>query len=225
MSAGRVVLLAGGSGLVGRALLQRLLADATVGRVLALRRRAGSAWPAHSKLQLLDVDFADLPALPPVDEVFIALGTTIRQAGSQAAFRAVDFDAVLAVARAAQAAGARRLYLVSAMGADAGSAVFYNRVKGEAEQALRALGFDSVVFARPSLLLGDRTALGQPERAGEAWAMRLSRPLGGLLPAAVRPIAADDVAAALIAAARENHSGLRVLSSAAMQGAANASAR
>lgn len=220
MSAGRVALLAGGSGLVGRALLQRLLADATVGRVLALRRRAGSGWPAHPKLQLLDVDFAELPALPPVDEVYVALGTTIRQAGSQAAFRAVDFDAVLATARAAKAAGARRLLLVSALGADAKSSVFYNRVKGETEAALLALGFASTVFARPSLLLGDRDALGQPARAGEAWAMRLASPLGRLLPAAWRPIAADDVAAALIAAAGEDRPGPRWLSSAAMQGAA-----
>lgn len=217
----RRVLLAGGSGLVGRALLERLLADPGVSSLLALRRRAGSGWPSHAKLQVLDVDFAALPILPSLDEVFIALGTTIRQAGSQAAFRAVDYEAVLTTARAAQAAGASRVYLVSAMGADAGSAVFYNRVKGEAEEAVGALGFESTVLARPSLLKGDRAALGQPARAGEGWALRLFAPLGALLPAGLRPIAADDVAAALVSAAREPQPGLRVLSSAAMQGAAS----
>jgi len=104
---------------------------------------------------------------PAVDDVFIALGTTIKVAGSREAFRAVDFDAVVAVARAARAAGATRLGVVSAMGADSRSPVFYNRVKGEMEDAVQGLGFETVVIARPSLLAGDRTALKQAPRPGE----------------------------------------------------------
>jgi uncharacterized protein YbjT (DUF2867 family) len=139
------------------------------------------------------------------------------QAGSQQAFRAVDFDAVLNVARAARAAGARSCAGVSALGADAGSKVFYNRVKGEAEQALRALGFARLVLARPSLLSGDRATLGQPGRRGESWALRLSLPLSPLIPARWRPIAAERVARAMRLAIAQDTGAVCVLESAQMQ--------
>ncbi|MBB5203413.1 uncharacterized protein YbjT (DUF2867 family) [Inhella inkyongensis] len=219
-SAARRVLLAGGSGLIGRELLARLLADPRCTELHALLRRRPADWPEHPKLRTQIVDFAVLPALPPLDDAYIALGSTIKQAGSEAAFRAVDFDAVLAVARAARAAGMRRLMVVSALGADAGSRVFYNRVKGEAEQALQALGFERLVLARPSLLLGDRAALGQPIRRLEHLAATVLKPLLRVVPGAVRPIAAADVAAALHAAAWVKAPGLRVLESSAMQAAA-----
>ncbi len=138
-------------------------------------------------------------------------------AGSQAAFRAIDFDANLAVARAAKAAGARRVGLVSAMGADARSRIFYSRVKGELEEALSALGFEGIVIARPSFLAGDREALGQPARTGEKVGLRVSALLRPLIPANYRAIAAIDVARALLArvpAAR----GRVVVLSGAMQG-------
>jgi uncharacterized protein YbjT (DUF2867 family) len=165
------------------------------------------------------VDFAALPALPPAEEAYCALGTTIAAAGSQPAFRAVDFDAVLAFARAAQAAGVRRLGVVSALGADARSSNFYSRVKGEAEAALGALGLPSLVIARPSLLDGERSALGQPARRGEALALALAlaRPLAGLIPKAWRPVPAERVARALLAAVAEGRPGVRVLDSAALQ--------
>lgn len=191
----RSVMLAGATGLVGGALLDGLLADASVARVVALTRRALAR--QDDKLSVIVVDFAALPTLPAVDEVYLALGTTIKVAGSQQAFRAVDFDANLAVARAALTAGARRAGLVSAMGADAGSRVFYNRVKGELEDAVCALPFDGIVIARPSLLVGDRSSLGQPVRRGEQIGESLARALGPLVPARLRPIAAADVAAAL----------------------------
>jgi uncharacterized protein YbjT (DUF2867 family) len=172
---------------------------------------------AHPKLTPRVVDFAALPPLPPLDEIYLALGTTIKAAGSQAAFRAVDFDANLAVARAALAAGARLAGLVSAMGADAKSRVFYNRVKGELEEALARLSFEGLVIARPSLLTGDREALGQPKRTAEKVATVVSKLLDPLIPANYRPIAATDVARALLArvpAAR----GRVVLLSGEMQG-------
>jgi uncharacterized protein YbjT (DUF2867 family) len=156
-------------------------------------------------------------ALPHCDDAYIALGTTIKVAGSQAAFRAVDFDAVVTTARAARAAGATRLAVVSALGANAASAVFYNRVKGEMEQAVRQLGYESVVIAQPSLLAGNRASLGQPTRAGEEWAMRLLRPVMGLVPAGVRPIAAKTVATALVDATLAGNPGVRILSSREMQ--------
>jgi uncharacterized protein YbjT (DUF2867 family) len=212
---GRSVLVAGGSGLIGRELLQILLADPSVSEVHALGRRELPL--RHPALIQHRADFAALPALARVQEAFIALGTTIKVAGSQAAFRAVDFDAVVAVAKAARAAGATRLGVVSAMGADARSPVFYNRVKGEMEQAVGALGFETLVIARPSLLVGDREALGQPARAGEEIGLRVSRWLAPLIPANLRPIAAAAVARALVRAVRET-TGQRVLLSGQMQG-------
>jgi uncharacterized protein YbjT (DUF2867 family) len=215
----RTVLLAGATGLVGRALLQQLLEHAAVSHVHVLLRRAAPSLEAHSKLVLHVVDLAHLRRLPRVDDVYIALGTTIKTAGSQQAFRQVDHDHVIAIARTAREAGAKRLAVVSALGADRDSRVFYNRVKGEMEADAAALGYDSVCFAQPSLLLGDRAALGQPERFGEVWASRLLRPVMPLVPRGVRPIAAHDVAAAMIAATLSPRPGVHRLASARMQGA------
>ena len=189
--------MAGATGLVGRAILEGLLADGSVAAVHALGRREPGL--SHPRLTSHVVDFAALPPLPPLDEVYLALGTTIKAAGSQPAFRAVDFDANLSAARAALAAGAKRAGLVSAMGADAKSRVFYNRVKGELEEALALLPFEGLVIARPSLLLGDREALGQPARSAERVATAVSRLLGPLIPANYRPVAATNVARALLA--------------------------
>lgn len=221
----RCLLLAGGTGLVGRAVLAELAAraaaDAPRGPVLALLRRAPDA-ALHAALRaagaqaLVAADLSSPPPLPPVDDALIALGTTIAVAGSPAAFRAVDHDAVLAVARAARQAGARRLAVVSALGANARSSVFYNRVKGEMEQAVAGLGFDSLVIAQPSLLAGDRQALGQPARPAEQWTLRLLGPVQRLLPASVRPIEAARVARSLLRALDHGQAGRQLLSSAAL---------
>jgi uncharacterized protein YbjT (DUF2867 family) len=193
----RTILLAGATGLVGRELLRGLLADASASKVHALGRKA----PVESnpKLTFQSVDFAALPPLPHVDQCYIALGTTIKVAGSQEAFRAVDFDAVVNTAKAAKAAGATRLGVVSAMGADTKSSLFYSRVKGEMEDALSQLGFDALVIARPSMLAGDRASLGQPVRGGEELATKISRWLGAIIPANYRSIDAASVARALLA--------------------------
>jgi uncharacterized protein YbjT (DUF2867 family) len=210
----RTALVAGASGLVGREILRGLLAHETVGTVHSLGRRELAL--SDPRLTQHRVDFRALPALPKVDEVYLALGTTIKVAGSQEAFRAVDFEANLAVARAARAAGATRLGLVSAMGADAKSRLFYNRVKGEVEEALAGLGYECLVIARPSFLAGDRGSLGQPERGGEKLALRMSQWLRPIIPAKLRSIAAADVAAALLRNV-PTASGTQVLLSDAMQ--------
>jgi uncharacterized protein YbjT (DUF2867 family) len=213
----RSVALAGATGLVGRELLAGLLADADVAEVHALARRPLQT--RHPKLVEHVVDFRAVPTLPALDEVYLALGTTIKVAGSQEAFRAVDYEANLAVARAARAAGARRAGLVSAMGANARSSVFYNRVKGELEEALAREGFDALVIAQPSLLLGDRESLGQPARPVETFMRRADGLMRHLLPRKLRPIDVRDVAAALLAQV-PHASGRVVLSSGDMQGAA-----
>lgn len=192
----RKVLLAGATGLVGGLMLQALLADRTVCEVHALSRRPLAV--NHPKLQVHLVDFRDLPALPQTDEVYLALGTTIKVAGSKAAFRAVDFDANLAVAQAAFAAGARRMGLVSAGASNAKSAMFYNRVKGELEDALKAMPFTALVIAQPSLLLNYRDGLGQPTRYGEIIAIPVAKLLAPILPGAYKPVRAQAVAQALV---------------------------
>lgn len=215
----RVVLLAGASGLVGRHILEALLADASVAAVHSLGRRALPV--THAKLTQHQVDFPTLaqspPALPHIDEALIALGTTIKVAGSQDAFRAVDFSAVVAVAQAAQFAGATRLGVVSAMGADIGSKIFYNRVKGETEDTLKAMGFATLVIARPSFLAGDRESLGQPVRGGEKLALQVSKWLAPLIPANYRSVDVRKVAAGLLAGVREGKPGVRVLESGELQ--------
>jgi uncharacterized protein YbjT (DUF2867 family) len=214
----RTALLAGATGLVGRALLSLLLASKQYRRVHVLLRRAAPDIAASTKLKVHHVDFAKLPAaFPMANDVFITLGTTIESAGSEAAFRQVDFVFVVNTARAARAAGATRLAVVSALGADAQSRVFYNRVKGEMEAAIAQLGYDSIVIARPSLLLGDRAALGQPIRGREMWATRLLGPIGWMVPRAVRPISARAVASAVLTATLTAQPGVRVLKSGAMQ--------
>ena len=215
----RTALLAGSSGLVGSALLPLLLASNAYGQTHALLRRALPGLTASQKLTLHVVDFQALPLLPPVDDVYIALGTTIKVAGSEAAFRLVDFDAVVNTARASRAAGATRLAVVSALGADVESRVFYNRVKGEMQAAVCAMGYTRVVIAQPSLLLGNRATLGQPKRSGEEWAMRLLGPVMRLVPRSVRPIPATAVASALVAAMVDQETGVRVLRSAHMSSA------
>jgi uncharacterized protein YbjT (DUF2867 family) len=165
-------LIAGASGLVGRHLLDLLLAAPEYDRVVSLGRRQLEI--AHPKLTQLVVDFAALDlALAGVrcDDVYCCLGTTIRQAGSRENFRAVDHAAVLAVGWAAQRRGALRFFLVSALGADPRSRIFYNRVKGETEEALLVLDFGTLALFRPSLLLGRRVhaRLGERVMAAVLW--------------------------------------------------------
>lgn len=216
--AARVALVAGATGLVGQAVLAGLLTDKHYTAVHAVGRRHLAL--THPKLTSHAVDFLNLTSLPGiehVDDVFIALGTTIKVAGSEAAFRAVDFDAVLAIARAARQAGARRLGVVSAMGADPDSSVFYNRVKGEMEAALRALHFPVLVIARPSLLTGNRTSLKQAKRLGETLgsvAMHWFKPL---IPLNYQAIPAEQVGQSLVDAVRDAKDGTHLLLSGQLQ--------
>jgi uncharacterized protein YbjT (DUF2867 family) len=216
----RVALVAGATGLVGQAVLAALLADKTYSAVHCVGRRKLSL--QHPKLAQHVVNFAapsSFSGLPHIDDCFIALGTTIKVAGSQAAFHAIDHDAVEAVARAAYARGATKLGVVSAMGASATSTIFYNRVKGEMEISLDGIGFKTLVIARPSMLAGNREALHQPTRAGEKIGLVLTLALRPLIPANYRSISADDVAAALTRTVKSTRSGVVRLLSGDMQGA------
>lgn len=199
--------VAGGSGLVGGELLKLLLADEGVATVVAVGRRKLAI--EHAKLRQAVIDFAapaGLDALPAPEAAFCSLGTTIKQAGSKEAFRAVDFDAVVAFAKAARARGATTFVHVTALGADAKSSVFYNAVKGQVEDAVAEIGFARVVALRPSLLDGDRAESRPMERV----ALAVSRTLGPLL-GKYRPTPASAVAAAMLDAARSDGPGRHVL--------------
>jgi uncharacterized protein YbjT (DUF2867 family) len=208
----RNALLAGATGLVGRALAAQWPGPQALH--LLVRREVPAAGPAQ---RVHVVDFSALPPLPKAEWAFCCLGTTIAVAGSQAAFRAVDHDAVLAFARAAVAAGVTHFAVVSALGASARSASFYNRTKGEMEVALQGIGFRHLVIARPSLLAGDRASLAQKPRLGEALALAVTRPIAGLIPKAWRPIEAATLARALVRALAQSAPGVTVLESAALQ--------
>lgn len=212
------VWVAGASGLVGRALLQELLG--TPLQIHALLRRQVDDLPKSARLSQHLVDFrrADLGGpLPQAHAVYICLGTTIAQAGSEAAFQAVDHEAVLNVARAARVLGIRRCAVVSALGADPHASVFYNRVKGEMEASLQALGFERLVIARPSLLDGPRASLGQAPRMAERCALALLRPVQALIPARWRPIQARRVARAMMLVLSQRGPAVQVLESAELQ--------
>lgn len=199
----RTALLAGATGLIGRELLTLLLDDSETAEVVALTRRP-IATP-HPKLQQGVVEFEQLESfvLPPVDDFYCCLGTTMKRAGSREAFREVDLVYPLTIARMALAAGCTRCLFVSSLGANLASNVYYSRIKGELERDIAAVGFDTTYAFRPSLLAGDRDEF----RAGESIALVVTQPIAWLLPSRYRPIAADDVARAMQACAKRTRSG------------------
>lgn len=209
------VMVLGASGLVGGHVLERLLADPAVPQVVApVRRPLGQA---HTKLDSPQVDFERLPADAPwwqVDAAICALGTTRAQAGSREAFARVDHDYPLAAARCLRTHGCPAFVLNSAMGADPGSAIFYNRVKGELERDLRTLGFESLVLVRPGLIGGERE---QP-RPAEQLGQRVLGALGPVLPRRLRVNPAEAIAAAMVDAALQPVPGVREIESARLTG-------
>ncbi|WP_439113481.1 NAD-dependent dehydratase [Hydrogenophaga sp.] len=203
------LMLVGATGLVGHCVLQQALADARVHQVVAPTR---SALSPHPKLLNPLVDFDQWPVDAEwwaVDAVVCTLGTTIKVAGSQAAFYRVDHDYPLQVARLARQHGAKAYALNSALGADPASRVFYSRTKGELERDLQALGYGSLTSVRPGLIGGER----QQQRPAEQLAVRLSTWLQPLLPRRYRVVPADRIAHHLLEAALAAAPGVRVLMS------------
>ena len=203
------LILAGATGLVGAQVLRLALADARVTTVIALARKP---LLAHPKLLAPAIDFDALPqdaAWWRADAVICALGTTMKVAGSQAAFRRVDFDYPLAVARLAHAAGTPAYVLNSATGANAASRFFYNRIKGELEAALATLGFASLTHVRPGLIGGQRATI----RAGEAALGFILKVLAPVLPERWRINPAGRIAQALLEAAITATPGIQVITS------------
>ena len=201
------LILIGATGLVGREVLRLALSDTRVTAIVAPVRKP---LPAHPKLDAPLVDFDRLPADAPwwqADAVICTLGTTMKVAGTRQAFRRVDHDYPLAAARLALAAGTRAYALNSAAGANAASRFFYNRVKGDLERDLEALGFTSLTHVRPGLIGGER----EEARAGEGAALRVLRVLGPVLPRRWRINPAPRIASALLEAALAGTPGVHVV--------------
>lgn len=209
----KTALLLGATGLVGAELLTRLRAEPFYDRIVVFTRRPLSDLDDDPKVEARVIDFDDpdsyLTYLDGIDHVYCALGTTNKKTPDKTAYRKVDVVYPYELAEAAQVHGAEHYLLVSALGADPDSRVFYNRIKGELELMLRDLRFRSLTIAHPSLLLGERDEF----RLGEAIMKRLSF----LFPPKYKPIHARTVAAALVAAGTADEPGVHVLSSRTMR--------
>ena len=205
----RTALLLGGSGLVGGFCLQRLLEEERYTKIISLGRRELPV--SHPKLSQHSIAFESLESidLHPIDDVFCALGTTIGKAGSQEAFRRVDFDFTVAAARLGMKHGAQQFGLVSSISADPKSGNFYLRTKGEVEKAIMDLYYPALRIFRPSLLVGDR----KESRLGEKLAIYASKVLQYALVGSLRkyrPIEAATVANAMVAAGKSGDTGVHI---------------
>lgn len=213
----RVAVVAGATGLVGSSLLSGLLESHGYLRVHVFTRRSPEIRHPKLSVHLIDFDHAadTLPDIP-VDDVFCTLGTTIKKAGSQPAFRRVDHEYVVSLGKWAETQGAGRFLVVSSMGADAGSKVFYSRVKGEMEEEVSRLNIGQIMFFRPSLLMGKRSE----KRFGEMIAQAVMGATGFLFAGPLsdfRGIPAGRVAKAMIRAAGTDKKGVTIYRSGEIQ--------
>ena len=220
MAARRIALVAGSTGLTGGHLLTQLLKDDRYLRIISLVRKASPTTNRNHLQQV--VDFNKLPALSKADDAYCCLGTTIKKAGSQAAFRKVDFEFVLNFALAAKNAGARRFLVVSSIGANARSNIFYSRIKGEMENASHEIGFGALHIFQPSLILGER----KEQRAVESLGIAIFNVMGVAMLGPMRkyrPINSTTIAKAMIEAAFSDSVGTNTYQSDAIENLSSSS--
>jgi len=208
----KIALLAGSTGLIGNQLLELLLLDSHYSKIIALSRKPLSITNPKLENIVLEVEQLGNHQLK-ADDVFCCLGTTMKQAGSKAAFRKVDFDYPLQLAKILKANGAQQLLLVSALGANKNSGIFYNQVKGEVEGAITSVGFKALHIFRPSLLLGSR----KDHRSGEEAAKVFYKIFGFLIPKKYQGLESIKVARAMQSLAKQEHTGVSVYESNALQ--------
>lgn len=211
----KTAVIAGATGLIGRQLLEALLSSRRYSSVVALTRRPLAL--THPHLRNIITDFQDLgKALADIalDDVFCCLGTTMAKAGSRDKFYEVDFQFPLNLAIATRGLGAKQYLLVSAVGADAHSKVYYNRVKGEVEKAISEVGFDTLHVFRPSLLLGPRAE----KRTGEEIAKTLYKIFSFAVPPKYKAISSEKVVEAMVAFAARDMQGTFIHESRDLQG-------
>ncbi|PJZ54750.1 oxidoreductase [Leptospira adleri] len=207
----KIALVAGASGLIGKYLLEEMSRSGEYSKVYALVRKSGSVVGAEEIVA--DFDTLSATSIPKgVSDVFCSLGTTISKAGSQENFRKVDYEYVIKLAELAKSAGVKSFLVVSALGADFKSMIFYNRVKGEMERDLEKIGFTFTGIFRPSLLEGEREEV----RFGETVGHYLSKVVNPFLLGGIRKyrsIHGRTVAKAMITIAQKEPSGVRILES------------
>jgi uncharacterized protein YbjT (DUF2867 family) len=200
----KTALLAGSTGLIGGQLLELLLTDNHYTQVIAVSRKPLDA--SHPKLRNIVADLTSLEQHKnqlTADDVFCCLGTTMRQAKTKEAFRQVDFDYPVLLAKLSRESGTKQFLLVSALGANTSSFIFYNRVKGLTEEAIASIGFEGCHIFRPSLLVGPRTE----HRAGEDAAKRFYKVFDFLIPKKYKSIESIKVARAMLAFASKEQKG------------------
>jgi uncharacterized protein YbjT (DUF2867 family) len=209
----KTALIAGATGLIGQQLLQLLIESPLYEKVIAITR---NDLASHPKLVQIKMEFGNITEKSGVlkaDDVFCCLGTTMAKAGSKEKFRQVDFYYPYLLAKTTHAAGARQYLIVSSLGANKTSSIFYNEVKGEVEEAVASVGFEAVHIFRPSLLLGPRTE----KRSGEDTAKLFYRIFGFLIPEKYKAISSTKVANAMVHFATQDKKGTFIHESSELQ--------
>jgi uncharacterized protein YbjT (DUF2867 family) len=210
----RTAIVAGASGLVGRELVQKLIRSDQYRLIYILVRKKGGL--VHEKIREMVIDFGKISQLKfdePVDDVFCTLGTTMKQAGSRENFKKVDYEYVVALAGLGKNLGASKFLVVSAMGANSKSAVFYNKVKGITEEALINIGYNQLVILRPSLLLGKRSE----KRFAERLSGFMMKAFNFLIPDNYKAIEAEKVAGCMLKMALNSTEAVLIVKSGEMQ--------
>ncbi len=210
-------LIAGATGLIGEQLLQLLLDSNSYEEIVVLSRKEISN--QNKRIRVVVIDFEDLPAdasFWQTNDIFCCLGTTMKKVGSKEAFKKVDYEYPKEIARLCYKRGAESYHLISALGADSDSSIFYNKVKGETEEAIERIGFSRFHVYRPSLLFGDRKEFRLGERVGIYFAKAISFLMLGPLKK-YRGIDSAKVAKAMITNAQKNEPGKFVHESQEMQ--------
>lgn len=210
----KVALLAGGTGLIGSQLLKMLTDDSRYHKVKCLTRN--SLPISHNKIEVIKTDGSNLNEIQDqlqADDVFCCLGTTIKKARTEEAFKKIDFEYPLLLASICHAKGAKQFLIISSLGADPNSSVFYNKVKGEVEKEIDLLGYPSLHIFRPSLLLGPRPE----ERSGEDAAKLFFKLFGFLIPSKYKAIDSKKVASAMLQSAKRDEIGKFVHESKSLQ--------
>lgn len=205
------VLLLGATGHVGSEVLKLLIDDDSVKRIVLLSRKEIKRNSPKAEQHLINFDEIKKTdfVFNNVDAVICALGTTIKKGKTEEAFRKVDFEYPVTAAETAKKKGVRRYILVSSVGADSKSKNFYLRTKGETEEAVRQIGFDSLVILRPSLLLGERNE----KRVGEQLAQKILPKISFLIPGKYVPVHAKDVAKKIVEELHSENESVKIISS------------
>lgn len=202
----RSVLVIGATGLVGSECIRLLVEDPTCSRIVVVARSPRPASLISQKIEWNQCNFDELASRPDyfnVDQIICAMGTTVSKTPSRDEYRKIDYEYPLMAARLGRQHGARHFLIVTAVGANSRSPVFYNRLKGEVEDSLMKLDYPSLTIARPSVLIGDRKESRRSEKL--AWKV------GFLMPKKYKPVKVTSVARALVDAARLDLSGVRII--------------